>query len=695
ALTNTLTSSNSNSIKKAFNPNRVLDFPWEELSLTMFGLCMLGGIESVCKMNLLCPPYTLSKEERLDVFEGKKDKNRDFVVNLKHNGMFSPYPFSYMYGDEKQLTDFDFEGMSYDNLRELVGKLVHVLVSSLYYCKVEKTLKQGLCPLENDADVQEFLKAGYESKWVVDLYVEHHRYDPMDYKNSNARDYESSNSSDAYSSSDDEHVIDYVDFYHEGEHDVVVKNITTNDPFLTKLYGNNGNFRGFINEPIPGNEDLHIEDIDSSSLEPKHQIQMGIAYPRHDPLQPWNEMQPILGMRDMSTGRCVGYLSKKVKAKKQLFTESHDDANKGTSKYGEGSSRNSDVSLEWTKSKIAFGRKSGQPQCGFRLWGSWMKDLELGHGTGITVISDSHKLAAGTTVESIFYNNMDQIKAISIKPIYSSNIWKKQPNKPLLPPIVVRMPGRPRKNRVKAKSENNSQPDRKREPNFNSYASNRGGGRGSRGGRGQESGGMGDASGGRGQESSGLGEASGALGEVSDGVGQLNAARFQANTKRGESSSGRNRATGRGGRNGRARGREEARYEKEYQDKIREDEEYEYNQIWYNHGITPSKSANTREEYGTAYVQTQESILDRAQPSVAATETTPKGKTIKADAAEPPKLKKQGRKRKMVDPSAAELQFRIYHKNRGRSERIFNQKMKKTGFGPNGEGSTADKAFSL
>ncbi|GKA51458.1 hypothetical protein Tco_0744654 [Tanacetum coccineum] len=84
-----------------------------------------------------------------------------------------------------------------------------------------------------------------------------------------------------------------------------------------------------------------------------------------------------------------------------------------------------------------------------------------------------------------------------------------------------------------------------------------------------------------------------------------------------------------------------------------------------------------------------------AQPSVAATETTPKGKTIEANVAEPPKLKKQGRKRKVAEPSAAEPAFRIYHKNRGRSERIFNQKMKKTGFGPNGEGSIADKAFSL
>ncbi|GKF42281.1 hypothetical protein Tco_0125623 [Tanacetum coccineum] len=189
----------------------------------------------------------------------------------------------------------------------------------------------------------------------------------MDYKNSNARDYKSLDFSDAYCSSDDEQVIDYVDFYHEGEQDVVIKNITTNDPFLTKLCSNNGNFRGFINEPIPVNEDLHIEDPDSSSLEHRHQIQTGIAYPRHDPLQLWNEIQPILGMRfdhpkqlklalanyrvaggyqlwfkkndwrellvyygrDVSTGRCAWYFSKKVKVKKQLFNESYDDANKG------------------------------------------------------------------------------------------------------------------------------------------------------------------------------------------------------------------------------------------------------------------------------------------------------------------------------------------------------------------------------
>ncbi|GJV54517.1 retrovirus-related pol polyprotein from transposon TNT 1-94 [Tanacetum coccineum] len=423
------------------------------------------------------------------------------------------------------------------------------------------------------------------------------------------------------------------------------------------------------------------------------------------------------------------------------------------------------------------------------------EDLELGHETGITVISNSHKctrhvfagfkkkfsgvqlqrlfwLAAGTTVESIFYNNMDQIKAIlpdaydylnhtiyqkeirgyeratkTVVPsgfqelevrkgeesfgvnlhlkkcicklwelsVYSSNMWKRQPNQPLLPPIVKGMSGRPKKNIVNA--------------------------------RGDASGDRGKASGGIGEASGGIGEASGGRVQASDGRGQSNAARFQANTEIVESSGERGRARGKGGRSGRGRGRggrgqdisgrgrgrggtkmlvdeqemsedeikknmeheymEQARYEKLDQERSIEEEDFEYNEQWYNHILTLEKSASTRVEDDTTYVQTQESVANRgelswrlnedapADPSVAANETTPKGKTIESNAAKPPNLKKQGRKRKVAEPSAVEPPFRIYHKNRGRSKRIFNQKIKKTSFGPNGEGSTADKAFLL
>ncbi|GKA54065.1 hypothetical protein Tco_0753014 [Tanacetum coccineum] len=64
-----------------------------------------------------------------------------------------------------------------------------------------------------------------------------------------------------------------------------------------------------------------------------------------------------------------------------------------------------------------------------------------------------------------------------------------------------------------------------------------------------------------------------------------------------------------------------------------------------------------------------------------------KGKQV-AEANPEPQAKKKGSKRK-APTSSEEVTLRIiYHKNMGRSKRIFNQKMKKYGFGPNGEGST-------
>nr|GEW99508.1 chloramphenicol acetyltransferase-like domain-containing protein [Tanacetum cinerariifolium] len=783
----------------------------------------------------------------------------------------------------KGLTDFDFEGMSYDNLRELESWFIAMCIVCII-AKLGNT-KTRIMFFKNDDDVQEFSKVRYESKWVVDLYVEHYGYDAMDFKTSDAKDYESPNSSDAYCSSDDE-------------------------------------------EPILGMRYAHPEQLKLALANYRVSGGYQLWFQKND----WRQLLVFCG-RDVSKGRCVWYHSKKVKAKKQLFIESNDDAKKGeeTSKDGEGSSRNSDVSPKWTKSKIASSRKSGQPQCGFRLWASWMgsensfqiKSLKAKHkcarnynlGSLVTykwiahhfvkkIIADpfisllkikaairekflinvslrqckrakqralyvfeggliEHYgrgylmlyligcqmlntesaqdmsllllkrnstgvqlqrlfwLAAGTTVKSIFYNNIHQIKAIfpdaynylvqrnpnswsraffdlnfklvQMKTIAMNledriapsikkrlEVMKKQQRLWTVVPsgfqdLEVRKGDesfgvnlhlkkymcRPKKielrlglktihklvvgrqntcsnyyekghNRrncdkepVPKPPQMKKQPGRKTKPNYPSYASHRGGGRSYKGGRSDASGGRGEASGGRDEASGGIGEAiggigkaSGGRGQASGGRGQSNAAKFQENTEKAESNGGKGRVRGRGGRSSRSRGRggremsedeirknmeleymeqvlikegekriavekankkefdeeavrltleEEARYAKLDHDRSIEEEEFEYNQQWYNHILIPQKSASTMVEW----------------------------KTIESNAAEPPNLKKQGRKRKVAKPGEAEPLFRIYHKNRGRSERIFNQKMKKTGFSPNGEGSTTDKAFSL
>ncbi|GJV02487.1 hypothetical protein Tco_1336056 [Tanacetum coccineum] len=98
------------------------------------------------------------------------------------------------------------------------------------------------------------------------------------------------------------------------------------------------------------------------------------------------------------------------------------------------------------------------------------------------------------------------------------------------------------------------------------------------------------------------------------------------------------------------------------------------------------------EELGKQLAEPIVEVTPSAEPIASATHSTDKGKQVAE-----PQVKKKGSKRKAPasNEEAAVNQRIIFHKNKGRSERIFNQKMKKSGFGPNGEGSTPDKAFSL
>nr|GEX70570.1 splicing factor [Tanacetum cinerariifolium] len=98
-----------------------------------------------------------------------------FIVNLHHDGIFIPSPLRYLQGDLKQITDIDFEGMSFDVFHDIIKPLVHGIV----------------------------YRVGYENKWFVDLYVKHFDYDVMDFINEEANGVLSDGSSDEYYSSDE------------------------------------------------------------------------------------------------------------------------------------------------------------------------------------------------------------------------------------------------------------------------------------------------------------------------------------------------------------------------------------------------------------------------------------------------------------------------------------------------------------
>ncbi|GJS59676.1 hypothetical protein Tco_0654460 [Tanacetum coccineum] len=141
-------------------------------------------------------------------------------------------------------------------------------VKRLYYCSIKSELKDRIKELKTDKYVEDFLRVGYENKWFVNLYTEHHDYDMLEFLTI------------------------------EGEENIVIKNLSTQDPFLNKLCSNHGSFSGFIDEPLTVDQEP-IDDPDAASIDPLYKV-----------------------MRDVEAGRCAGmYSNKKYVAKKKLFAD--------------------------------------------------------------------------------------------------------------------------------------------------------------------------------------------------------------------------------------------------------------------------------------------------------------------------------------------------------------------------------------
>ncbi|GJU51850.1 pentatricopeptide repeat-containing protein [Tanacetum coccineum] len=125
-----------------------------------------------------------------------------------------------------------------------------------------------------------------------------------------------------------------------------------------------------------------------------------------------------------------------------------------------------------------------------------------------TVFPSDYKQLEVKCGDSAFRVNLgEKTCACRLWQLSGTQMWKMTGNHPPLPPIVRRMPGRPRKERIKAPSENNSHVSRVgrvmryriRESVFGTHASARGRGRGSRGGRGARGGRNGSGRGARGR----------------------------------------------------------------------------------------------------------------------------------------------------------------------------------------------------
>ncbi|GKC64614.1 hypothetical protein Tco_1097212 [Tanacetum coccineum] len=283
------------------------------------------------------------------------EKNRCITVNLHRDGVFTVSPFEYAVGDEKQITDIHCE---------------------------DTPLKLGIKIIKTYSDVDEFVNFAYRNKWQVNLYVEHSGYDALDIRDQEETMADDGNeSSDAYFSSDEED-LSYVDFHTEVDDNVILKNVTTNDPFLNKLCPDSAHFLNVVDEPVFANDETVVED--SENIDPKFNVKSGVTYIRHDPNQNWKKMEPVLGMRN-DWRKLLVYCGRDVEAElgeneslkvNKVTTRSRSKIDEGTSKSpktpvkaitsGEGCSESPNLANSNTKDD----RK--KPVCGFRLYASWM-----------------------------------------------------------------------------------------------------------------------------------------------------------------------------------------------------------------------------------------------------------------------------------------------------------------------------------
>ncbi|GKB55146.1 zinc finger, PMZ-type containing protein, partial [Tanacetum coccineum] len=331
---------------------------------------------------------------------GKKvpDKNRTITVNLFHDGVFTVRPFEYAVSDIKQITDIQFEGMSYVQFRDVIRKLVHGPVASLYYCKVGTPLRIGIKPIQNDSDVDQFVNFAYKNKWQINLYVEHSGYDVLDIRDQGETMADDGNeSSDAYCSSDEED-LSYVDFHSELDDNVVINTVSTNDPFLNKLCGDNPEFINLVDEPVNENVETVEEDIENIDL--VFNVKEGIS-------------------------RCVGADSLKKRKKKELGEDESLKVNKvstrSRSKSGEGTSKSPKTpvkavnsgeacseSPKWTKSKCKrakqralFDYEGGLKEHYGRLWE--YRQAILDSNPGSTCRLDDEETESGNYYFRRFY----------------------------------------------------------------------------------------------------------------------------------------------------------------------------------------------------------------------------------------------------------------------------------------------------
>ncbi|GKD40691.1 F-box domain containing protein, partial [Tanacetum coccineum] len=268
-------------------------------------------------------------------------------------------------------------------------------------------------------------------------------------------------SDDEYYGSDNYEEIENVDFQTDGDESVVIKSISTHDPFLAKLCSAKIMFRGTAEHQ---QTKAPLADPDDHQIHAVNKVQSDVLYHAFDLDIPWDKMEPTLGMRyetpyqlklalanyGVAHGNKDRVMKNKVRSGVQIGVKKKVVKKKVLKKKVVKKKPVLDSGeLEVRKDDQSYGVNLQHKVCQCRMW-------EL---SGVPCV---HAVAAylhcGIEIDlgvSHWYSQNCWFNAyqFSIKPVYGSNMWKRTNDVPPLPPLVRRMPGRPQKSRIKAPGE--------------------------------------------------------------------------------------------------------------------------------------------------------------------------------------------------------------------------------------------------
>ncbi|GJU75963.1 hypothetical protein Tco_1273033 [Tanacetum coccineum] len=181
----------------------------------------------------------------------------------------------------KELNDTNFDEMPYEHLKEIAKRLVpHACFEKIYYFQTGAKLSLGVRELKSTQDIADMLKVGYDNGNEIDIYVEQFGYDIIELAELERNEEQNHNSiessHDEYYSSDDCEEIENVDFQIEGDESVVIKNISTQDPFLNKLCSARIMFRGNVEHH---ETETPLVNPDENQIDSVNKVQSGVLYP--------------------------------------------------------------------------------------------------------------------------------------------------------------------------------------------------------------------------------------------------------------------------------------------------------------------------------------------------------------------------------------------------------------------------------